>query len=298
MHDVIIIGAGPAGLSAALVLGRARRDVLVVDADEPRNRVSRGVGGFLTRDGADAMEMRRLGREELAGYQNIRLITGRAQGAERLEPGFTVELEDGSSHKARKLIFATGLIDELPPQPGFRELYGRAVFHCPYCDGWNERDQPLLVYGRGEDGAGFAIELLNWSRDIVLLTDGDEAMDAECSDRLARHGISVDTRPIERLDFTGEKLRGVVFTDGGRIDRESLFYINGEHVGCELIEILGCDLNHKGTVDTGRNESTGVPGLYVAGDASRRVQFAIVAAAEGAMAAFAVNNELIAEDFA
>jgi thioredoxin reductase len=300
MHDVIIIGGGPAGLNAALILGRCRRSVLVIDAEEPRNAVSRGINGFITRDGADPMEFRAKAREELTRYDTVEIIQGRARHAERdgeTGGGFTINLEDGTRHTSRKLIFATGLIDELPKHPGFRELYGRAVFHCPYCDGWNERDKPLLVYGQGRDGVGFAAELLNWSRDIILLTDGDHDLSPECRERLARHSIAVDERPLARLDWTDDTLHGVVFEDGERIDRGSLFYINGEHVGCELIELLGCDMTRGGTVQTGRYESTSVPGLYVAGDASHRVQFAIVAAAEGAMAAFAVNNELIAEDF-
>lgn len=297
MLDVIIVGGGPAGLDAALILGRCRRSILLIDAGRPRNAVSRGVNGFLTRDGILPGEMRRIGREQLAPYENVRLQAGEVTDARRTEDGFEVVLKDGSREKSRKLLLATGLFDDLPDIPGFRDLYGRAVFNCPYCDGWEERDRALAVYGAGDAGCGFAVEMRVWSQDIVLFTDGDTTMSAEARTRLKRNGITLREEKIAALEADGEQLRAVRLETGEAVPREALFFTHVERLGCTIIRALGCDVSAKGTVKTGPYETTNMPGLYVAGDASRRVQFAIVAAAEGAMAAFAINTELANEDF-
>jgi thioredoxin reductase len=298
MLDVVIVGGGPAGLSAALILGRCRRRVLLCDAGNPRNRVSHGVNGFLTRDGTKPDELRRIGREELARYPSIELRDMDVCDAEGIDGGFEVTLGNGERHRTRKLLLATGLIEDLPDIPGFRHLWGRGVYNCPYCDGWENQDRPLAVYGRGRSGVGLAIEMLIWSQDLVLFTDGPAGLPAEDKDKLDRHNISVVEKKIALLEGGEEEgLRRVVFEDGASLEREALFYIYGENELSPLAEKLGCELTDRGVIETRSYERTNVPGLYAAGDASRRVQFAIVAAAEGAAAAFAINTELYKEDF-
>ncbi len=169
-RDVVIVGAGPAGLSAALMLGRCRRSVLVVDHGRNRNAASHALHGFLTRDGTPPAEFLRLAREELAQYATVELRAGEVVDAECRSDSFCVTLASGEEVPSRKLLLATGVVDNLPEVPGFRELYGRSVFHCPYCDGWELRDQPLAIYGRGDRGVGVALELTAWSRDLVLCT--------------------------------------------------------------------------------------------------------------------------------
>ena len=170
--DVIIVGAGPAGLSAALVLGRCRRRVLVLDTDKPRNYASAALHAFLTRDGIHPQELRRIGREQLSQYDTVTLAQREATAARCVDDGFEVTLAGGERLRCRKLLLATGVVDELPPIEGVQELYGRSVFHCPYCDGWESRDQPVAVYSRTSKGVAFAIQLKVWSRDLVLCTDG------------------------------------------------------------------------------------------------------------------------------
>jgi thioredoxin reductase len=296
VYDVLIVGGGPAGLNAALVLGRCRRRVLVIDKGEPRNAPSRGVNGFLTRDGCKPQDLRRIGRGEIARYETVEVRDGDVVAAQGRNSHFAIELSGGERFEGRKLLLATGLHEDLPLVEGFAELFGHGVWNCPYCDGWEHRDQPLAVYGKGKSGKNFALELTIWSRDLVYLTDGPAELSDEERAELDGEGIRLDERKLARLEGGEHGLDRIVFTDGEPLARAGLFFIYGERAASELVSQLGCDLTPKGTVPTHGYEKTNVPGLYAAGDASRRVQFAIVAAAEGAMAAFAINTELLKDD--
>jgi thioredoxin reductase len=295
-YDVIIVGGGPAGLNAALILGRCRRRVLLVDSGTPRNAVSPGVHGFLTRDGELPAQMRRIGREQLRPYESVELRDGEICEARCHGDWFEVREAGGERFSARKLLLATGLLDDLPEIPGFSEFYGRGVFTCPDCDGWENRDRPIAVYGPGERCVGLALEMTLWSRDMVLLTDGPAELSDENRARLETQGIRIVEDKVARLEGDGDGLKRIHFEGRDPIAREAIFLNYGEREGSELARMAGCELTDKGTVETRSYERTEVPGLYVAGDASRRVQFAIVAAGEGAMAAFAINNEMLKED--
>jgi thioredoxin reductase len=294
--DVIIVGAGPAGLSAALILGRARRRVLVCDSARPRNASTRHLHGFLTRDGIAPAEFLRLAREQLAPYQAVELRETEVVDGRQIASGFEVSLRTGEQLTSRKLLLATGVVDDVPAVTGLAALYGRSVFHCPYCDGWEMRDQPLAIYGNGETGSGLALELTLWSRDLALCTDGPARLSASQLQRLDQHKILVKENKIERLVGTDGVLERIVFANGESLARRGMFFSSGQRQGSNLPEKLGCEFTEQGCVWTGEYEKTSVPGLYVAGDASRLVQFVIVAAAEGAQAAVAINKELLEED--
>jgi thioredoxin reductase len=296
MLDVIIVGGGPAGLSAALILGRACRRVLLCDAGEPRNAASHALHGFITRDGTDPAALRRMARDELKRYETVELRQVRVADAERQEDGFAVTLEDGSRLRSRMLLLATGVLDRLPAVPGIREFYGRGVHHCPYCDGWEVRNAPLAVYGRGRRGLGLALELTQWSRDVTLCTDGPPRLAGDALQRLDRNGIAVRSERILRLEGGDGRLERVVFAGGEALSCRALFFNTGQVQHSELPARLGCTFTAKGAVRQGKLQSTNVPGLYVAGDAARDVQLVIVAAAEGARAAFAINTELLKQD--
>jgi thioredoxin reductase len=299
MFDVIIVGAGPAGLSAALMLGRCRRSVLVFDSGRPRNAPSHALHGYLTRDGIPPAEFLRIARAELGTYETVQLCEGEVTGAESQADGrFQVTLASGQHFRSRKLLLATGVVDNLPDIPGFRELYGRSVFHCPYCDGWEVRDQPLAVYGRGSRGLGLALELTVWSRDLVLCTDGPSEIDGAGLERLARNGIAVREERVSCLEGADGLLSRIVFEGGGELARRALFFSTGQYQRSDLLASLGCEFNDKGTVRTGKYETTHLPGLFVCGDASRAVQWVVVAASEGAEAAFAISTDLVKEDLA
>jgi thioredoxin reductase len=297
LWDVVIVGAGPAGLSAALILGRCRRSVLVCDTGRPRNAASHAIHGYLTRDGTPPLEFLELARAELSRYDTVQLRRIEVTGATcRSDRRFDVTLGDGTVVESRKLLLATGVIDNVPAIDGLRELYGRSVFHCPYCDGWEVRDQPLAIYGRGARGLGLSLELTGWSADLTLCTDGPSELAPDDLARLARNGIAVREDRVARLEGRDGMLTNVVFESGERLPRRALFFTTGQVQRSDLSTRLGCEITEKGTVRTGKYETTHLEGLYVAGDASRAVQWVVVAAAEGAEAAFAINTDLIKAD--
>lgn len=296
MFDVIIVGAGPAGLSAALVLGRCRRRVLICDAGKPRNAKSHALHCYLTRDGSEPAEFLRIGREQLRAYETVELRQMQVSDAQRVENTFEITLANGDRLTSRKLLLATGVVDELPQLKGIEHFYGLSVFHCPYCDGWEMRDQPLAVYGRGENGVGLALELLLWSSNLTLCTDGPSQIEQKDLDRLAHHSIPVREEKVARLDGSDGSLEQITFETGEPLKVRGMFFSTGQQQASDLPKKLGCDFSENGCVSTGEYETTNVTGLYVAGDASRLVQFVIVAASEGAQAAVAINKELMKED--
>lgn len=295
-YEVAIVGGGPAGLSAALVLGRCRRRVVLFDSGEYRNAVSRAVHGFLTRDGTDPRELRRIAREEIGRYPSVEIRDTRVVDALRLDHGFELHASDGRSLRCRKLLLATGLRDELPSVEGAAELYGESVLHCPYCDGWEVRDQPIASYGRGDEKGGrFALALTLWSSDIVLCTDGPSELSDGRRAALARHGVEVREQRIARFERRGYGLR-IHFADGSTVDRRAMFFDLGCHQRSDLAGKLGCKFDGEGGVEVGQCEETTVHDLYVVGDASRDVLQAIIGAGEGSRAAIAVNIALLREE--
>lgn len=301
-YDAVVVGAGSAGLSAALMLGRSRRRVLVLDGGEPRNAPADGVHYFLTRDGTPPEELLRIGREQLQPYPGVELRRTKAAGASRSDGGFEVTLEDGTTVEARRVLLATGVYDEVPERPGFGELWGRGIYHCPYCHGWEMRDRPLAVLAKAEHLAMQAAMIHNWSRDLVALTDGATGIEPEARDRIAALGIPLKEEKISGLEG-GENggLRRILFEDGSEIEREGLFYAPPQRQRSDLAETLGCEVEAKGHLPAiiksdPMTGETSVPGVFVAGDAGTMMQGAIMAAAAGATAAAFLNHSLITDD--
>jgi thioredoxin reductase len=301
-YDVLIVGGGPAGLSAALVLGRCRRRVLVVDSGRPRNAPARAMHGYLSRDGIRPRELLRLGRAEVDRY-GVEVLDAEVDSARGMAPGeaadprasFEVVTEDGRRFLARKLLLATGVRDVLPPIDGAEEYYGRGVHHCPYCDGWEHRDCALVAYGAGRAAVGLALSLRTWSDRVTACTDG-KRVTAKDRDRLGFNGIAVRTGRIARLDGFGEALQRILFESGPPLECDALFFNTDQVQRSRLPAMLGCEPDGDNRIRTRDKQRTGMPGLFLAGDADGDVQFVIVAAAEGARAATAINRELQEED--
>lgn len=294
-YDVIVVGGGPAGLSAALVLGRSCRKVLVCDAGNPRNARSHAAHGFLTQDGIPPQEILRVGREQLAQY-DVELLEGTVMCVEQEDGKFVVRLLDGSEFRCRKLLLATGVVDKLPDIEGFQEFYGTAVHHCPYCDGWEHRGQPIAVYGRSKAGTSLALAMKTWTEDVVLCTHGPSGLMDEERGRLKQFGIEVYETPIRRIQGTLGKLETIVLEDGTELKKSAIFFCTGNVQRSRLPNNLGCAVTPKGAVRISKGQRTSTPGVWIAGDAAEDSQYVIIAAAHGARAGMAINKELQEED--
>lgn len=289
--DVVIIGAGPAGLSAALMLGRCRRRAVVCDRGTPRNAASYALHGFLTRDGIKPTDLLRIGRGELEEY-GVPLRNVEVQGVERTRDGFDCVLETGERLESRMVLFATGVRDRLPAIDGLEACYGITVFHCPYCDGWEQRDRQIAVLGRTAGAAGLALALKTWSDRVVLCTNGRARLPVPRRVELDAFQIPVRDERLLRVEHEDGRVRRLVCAGGAHIECDAIFFATGQSPQSDLPARLGCEITRRGVVKTDRLGHTCVPGLYVVGDASRDVQFAVVAAAEGAKAAVAINAAL------
>ena len=297
MLDVIVVGGGPAGLSAALVLGRSGRNTLVLDAGEPRNASSRKSHTFLTRDGIPPSELLDLARAELERYPSVEVRLTEALSASAEPVGFEVTLPNGGAEHCRKLLLATGVVDDLPALDGLEQLWGTSVFHCPYCDGWEVRGSALAVYDRGAEAMNFVPVVLGWSEDLVLCTDGPSGLSDRARDALEHNGVRIIETPIARLEGNA-RLERIVFRDGSAVARDALFIHTSPRGRSDLAAQLGCGLTDHGLIDVTPERETSVTGVYAAGDAATRFHQIVVAAASGAEAAIMINRALAMEDFA
>ena len=290
--EVVVVGAGPAGLSAALVLGRCRRRVVVFDSGTYRNARSHALRGFLTRDGISPEDFRRTARDEIARYGTVEFRQSAVIDVVREnESSFVVRAERGDPVHCQKLLLATGLTDDLPDVDGARQLFGDGVYSCPYCDAWELRDQPLATYDRH---GSYSIGVRQWSRDLVICCDGPAEMDPKIRARIETLDIPIDHRRIARFERAAEDML-IVFDDGEALRRRAVFVNGSCRPQSDLAAKLGCQHDARGGVCVDRHESTSVPGVYVAGDASRDALQAVVAAGEGAAAAIAINSALNAD---
>ncbi|POX59994.1 thioredoxin reductase [Streptomyces sp. Ru62] len=298
-YEVVVVGGGAAGLSAALVLGRSRRRTLVVDAGEPRNAPSAHMQGYLSRDGMSPAEFLAVGREEIARY-GVELVRDRVVDVSR-EGDFTAVLAGGRTVRARQLVIATGLTDELPAVPGLAERFGRDVVHCPYCHGWEVRDLPTGVLATSPLSVHQALMLTQWSKDVRLFLH--EVDEAELTDqdlrRLATAGVTVVPGEVAGLVIDGDRLTGVRLADGTVHDREVLYAAPRAVPHNDLLIRLGAELRETPfgsypVID--ERGLTTVPGLWAAGNASGFAEQVINAASRGYRAGAAINAELLMAD--
>ncbi|PXX59161.1 thioredoxin reductase [Nocardia tenerifensis] len=299
-YDVVIVGGGAAGLSGALMLARARRSVLVIDAGAPRNAPAAGVHGLLAREGMTPGELLERGRAEARGY-GAEVISGAVAAVTRADDGFTVTMSDGRTVRARRLLVTTGLVDELPEIPGLRARWGRDVLHCPYCHGWEVRDQAIGVLGTGPMAVHQALMFRQWSADVTLFAHTMPSPSAAEAERLAARGIAVVEGEVAALEVVDDRLAGVRLRDGRMIHREALAFAPRMVARADFLAPLGLQPaqhpsgmgEHIPADATGRTE---VPGVWAAGNVTDLSAQVGAAAAAGAFAAAQINADLITED--
>jgi thioredoxin reductase len=292
IYDVVVVGGGAAGLSAALVLGRARRRVAVIDGGEPRNAPAAHMQGFLSRDGMSPPDLLAAGRNEVSGY-GVELVEDQVVA---IDPGFAVHLASGRVLNARRILVATGVRDELPDIPGVPERWGRDLLHCPYCHGWEVRDQPIGVLGTVPGSVQHALLIRQWSDDVAFFVDTYDLTASEQAELEAR-GVQIVLGEVARLVVEDDRLTGVELTDGRVIARTAVFIrpVNVPHAD-GLLAGLGCNVDAAGfaTVDgTGRTSSVDV---WAAGNVVDPRAQVITAAGAGSAAAIAINADLVNED--
>jgi thioredoxin reductase len=293
--ECIVVGGGAAGLSAALVLGRARRRVLVIDAGEQSNRPAHGIGGLLGHDGLPPADLYARGRAELAAYPTVELRDTSVVAGARQNGSFVLSTDGGKELRGARVLLATGMDYAVPELPGVAGLWGETVFHCPYCHGWEVRDRRLAVLGPMA-AAHRALLLRGWSEDVVLLTDGPSELTGDERAALERAGVPVDERPVAGVRGP-DTLEEVVFADGATLPRDGLLVPAPLQQRSALAAELGAELTERGTVDVDFVGQTTVPGLYAAGDISAAMQQVGGAIADGSRAAAAINDSLIAEAY-
>lgn len=291
-YDVVIVGGGAAGLSAALVLGRARRTVAVIDAGAPRNAPAAHMQGFLSRDGMPPQEFLELARAEVTGY-GVEIIDGEGT---KIETGFVVRLGSGETLTARRLLLTTGVSDGLPAIPGVRERWGRDLLHCPYCHGWEVRDQPLGVLGTHPCAVMHAQLIRQWSDDVIFFTHTADVTEPERA-QLAARGIGVVDGEVVGLVVDDDRLTGVELADGSVISRAAVF-IRPRNVPHPdgLLTGLDVDVNADGLAVVDRDGTTSTPGVSAAGNIVDPRASVIAAAGAAATAAMAINADLVQDD--
>lgn len=294
--DVLIVGGGPAGLSAALILGRCHRRVLLCDAGHQRNLSSHAIHGLLGREGQSPSSFLIEARKELSRYKSVSVRETSVTDIVPAAGEFAFSCAEGTTGNASKVLLATGLVDEFPELAGIEPLYGVSVHHCLYCDGFEYAGQPVAAFGKGDKGAELAVMMKHWIKDVVTCSDGTEVSE-EAARKLEEHNIPLRSEAIESLEGTNGELTKIIFKSGPDLARAGLFFSTGCHQASDLSKRLGCQRNAKGGVVTDPDtEETSVPGVYVAGDVSRDVLLVAVAIAEGAQAAVAINKAFLRRD--
>ncbi len=294
--DAVVIGGGPAGLSAALTLGRSRRRVLVASEGPTRNAPSGAAHNVFTRDGAPPEELVRIGRSELVPY-DVTIREERATDAERLDGGFAVTLAGGDRVEARGIILAIGVRDLLPDVPGLAELWGTGVFHCPYCHGWEVAGRPLAIYAQGEKVLHLCRLIRGWTEDLVVFTDGPSGLPPADRAMIDQNGIVVREEKVERLIGAGGHLKGVVLEGGEVVPRDGLYVSPKQELTSDLPRRLGCPLSDDGRIEAEVGGRTPTPGVFVAGDAGPGMQAVVSAMASGMLAGAMLNHDLLEEEF-
>ncbi|WAT81451.1 NAD(P)/FAD-dependent oxidoreductase [Bacillus safensis] len=294
--DCAIIGGGPAGLSAALVVGRGRKQVIVFDDELPRNRVTQESHGFITNDGMTPFEIRQAGEADLQKYPSIKIKRSRIVDIQKKEESFTLLTHEGDTFEAKKIILATGLQDILPEIEGIHDVYGKTLFSCPFCDGWELKDKALALIAENQRALHMAKLLSNWTKDLIVFTNGHVLAEADKA-LLTAHSIQVIDVQIVSIDHDNGQLRALQLANGEIVRREGGFVASEFMQSAPFAEKLGCQMTKNAGIETDILGRTTVSGVFACGDNLGGPAQLVLAAAAGSQAGMGVIHELVQEEF-
>ncbi|MFP3419742.1 NAD(P)/FAD-dependent oxidoreductase [Bacillus sp. SIMBA_154] len=295
--DCAIIGGGPAGLNAALVVGRGRKQVIVFDDEQPRNRVTQESHGFITNDGMTPFEIRKAGEADLQTYPNIQMKRSRIVDIQKKEDRFTLLTQEGDTVESKKIILATGLQDMLPEIKGFHDVYGKTLFSCPFCDGWELKDKALALIAENQRALHMAKLLSNWTKDLIVLTNGQQVLAEEERVLLSAYSIQVIDVPIVSIENDNGQLCSLQLANGERVKREGGFVASDFKQSAPFAEKLGCQMTKNAGIETDILGRTSVSGVFACGDNLGGPAQLVLAAAAGSQAGMGVIHELVQEAF-
>lgn len=295
--DVIIVGGSYSGLSAAMALGRALRKVLVIDSGNPCNKQTPHSHNFLTNDGKTPKEIASLAKQQVRHYGTVRFLDGFARVGTKTNKGFTIQTEAGELFTSRKLIFATGIKDSMPPIPGFAESWGISVLHCPYCHGYEVRNQTTGILADGDTGVELSSLISNWTKDLTLYTNGPSSLSDQQRAKLEKHTIGIVEKAIDRLDHSEGYISNIIFKNGSKAPAKAIYARLPFVQHSSIPQELGCELTQDGFIKIDPAQRTSVQGLYACGDNTTKMRTVANAVSMGTTTGFMVNKELIEEDF-
>jgi len=296
-YEVIIIGGSYAGLSAALALGRSSRRTLIIDNGKPCNRNAPHSHNFITHDGVAPHVIAEKAREQVLKYDTISFESGLVVGGKKISDGFQVQTSAGATYEAKRLLLATGVKDLMLPIPGFEECWAISILHCPYCHGYEVKNQTMGLIANGELGFEFCKMISHWSGDLTLFTNGTATLTDEQSDKVKNHNIEIIETPISRIEHENGKIRRVIFEDNTSKKVTAIFTKLAFQQQCPAIDSLGCELSEQGFVKIDEIGKTSVNGVYAAGDCTTYFRSVSIAVASGTKAGTAINKEFIEEEF-
>ncbi|MCU0358520.1 MAG: NAD(P)/FAD-dependent oxidoreductase [Cyclobacteriaceae bacterium] len=295
--DVIVVGGSYAGLSAAMALGRALQKVLIIDGGMPANRFTPYSHNFITHDGRPPVEIASLARKQVAEYVTVKRMEGLLAQVEKEKHEFVVQLDSRQTYYTKKMIFATGIIDQLPDIPGLMDCWGKSVLHCPYCHGYEVRDETTGILGNGDYGFEFSGLISNWTRQLTLFTNGQSTLSPGQAAKIRHRQIPIVEKAIAQLDHHNGSLQRIIFKDGTATFIKALYVRPSFVQQCSIPEVLGCELTEDGYIKVDNSQRTTVHGVYACGDNTTRIRTVANAVAMGTTAGMMVNKELVMEEF-
>lgn len=295
--DVIIVGGSYSGLAAGMALGRALRQVLIIDSGKPCNRQTPNSHNFITQDGKTPDEIATLARQQVKRYNTVTFFNGLATNGGKSENGYKIQTASGETFHAKKIIFASGIKDIMPDIEGYAECWGISVLHCPYCHGYEVRNERTGILGNGEYGFEFSNLISNWTKDLTLFTNGKSTLSSEQTAKVEKHNIKIVEKEIVKLENSNGYIQNIIFNDGTKSPVKALYARSPFEQHCNIPESLGCEMTDQGYIKIDSFQKTTVHGIYASGDNSTRMRTVANAVAMGTAAGMTANKEIVEEEF-